>query len=209
MDRRTGARGIAFIKGKEALRLFAYPDPASELAEATPSLHKRWGFENGAQLLAQLPAQIRALSGAPWTIGYGHTGDVNPEDEISEHQAEIIFANDLVPREQCVNERAPNIGQNQFDALVSFVYNEGCERFNTSTLLRLVRAGDYKAAAGDPSQNFANGQFIRYNKANGKVNDGLTARRIAEAKLFLLPDDPPDFANVEAGVNTTAPKGTA
>lgn len=205
MERKTGARGRAIIKAREALRLFAYPDPESDLAEATPQLRKRWGFENGATLLAQLPPATQALDADPWTIGYGHTGDVRPDDQISEHQAEAIFETDLGPREECVNLRASNVGQNQFDALVSLVYNIGCREFDTSTLARLVRAGDFKAVAGDPALNFSNGQFIRFNKSNGKVSNGLTARRIDEAKLFLLPDDPPNFDNVEAGSVSTAP----
>lgn len=209
MTRKTGARGIALIKTREALRLFAYPDPDSKLAKATPELRKRWGFEDGAKLLASLPSSTRQLPGDPWTIGYGHTGDVTPEMEIDEHQAEVIFETDLIPREECVNLRAPGITQNQFDALVSLVYNIGCERFNTSTLLRLVRVGDYNAVTGDPARDFENGQFIRWNKDNGQVVHGLTLRRIDEAKLFMLPDDPPapaDFSNAQAGVESTAPK---
>jgi lysozyme len=206
MKRVTGAAGLAMVKGREGLRLFAYPDPDSDLAQATPHLRKRWGFENAVTLLATLPAETQKLSGAPWTIGYGHTGDVEPGQQITEHQADVVLASDLGWAEDCINLRAPNIGQNQFDALVDLVINIGCPAFDTSTLLRLVRKGDFNAVAGDPAQNFKNGQFIRFNHDNGKVVPALTARRIAEAKLFLTPDPPPDFSNVEAGVESTAPK---
>jgi lysozyme len=142
MKRVTGAAGLAMVKGREGLRLFAYPDPDSDLAQATPHLRKRWGFENAVTLLATLPAETQKLSGAPWTIGYGHTGDVEPGQQITEHQADVVLASDLGWAEDCINLRAPNIGQNQFDALVDLVINIGCPAFDTSTLLRLVRKGD-------------------------------------------------------------------
>jgi GH24 family phage-related lysozyme (muramidase) len=66
--------------------------------------------------------------------------------------------------------------QNQFDALVSFVFNLGAGNFAGSTLLKMVNASDFNNAAG---------QFIRWNRAGGKVLTGLTRRREAEAALFL------------------------
>jgi lysozyme len=153
----------------------------------------------------QLRLRAYRDGGGVLTIGWGHTADVKEADEITAHHADVMLASDVADAERCVNLRAPNVGQNQFDALVSFVFNLGCARFDTSTLLRLVRAGDFRAAAGDPP-DFKNGQFIRFNHDNGKVVAGLTRRRIAEAKLFLTPDPPPDFSNVEAGIESTAPK---
>ncbi|MCY1458796.1 Lysozyme RrrD [compost metagenome] len=65
---------------------------------------------------------------------------------------------------------------NQWDALVSFTYNLGAANLESSTLLRLLNAGDYVGAAG---------QFPRWNKAGGKVLPGLVRRREAERVLFL------------------------
>ncbi|PRP71817.1 lysozyme [Chromobacterium amazonense] len=65
--------------------------------------------------------------------------------------------------------------QNQFDALVSFSYNLGLGSLQSSTLLRLLNAGDYAGAAG---------QFILWDKAGGKAVPGLLARRQAEQALF-------------------------
>lgn len=66
--------------------------------------------------------------------------------------------------------------QGQFDALVSFAYNVGSRALSTSTLLKKLNAGDIKGAADE---------FLRWNKAGGKVMNGLTRRREAERALFL------------------------
>ena len=48
-----------------------------------------------------------------------------------------------------------------------------------STLLRLLNAGNFQAAAD---------QFPRWDRAGGKEVAGLLARRNAERALFLTPD---------------------
>ncbi len=67
---------------------------------------------------------------------------------------------------------------NQLGALTSFAYNLGSGALASSTLLKLLNAGDYAGAAA---------QFARWNKARGKTLAGLTKRRAAEAALFLKP----------------------
>lgn len=66
--------------------------------------------------------------------------------------------------------------QNQFDALVSFVYNVGVGAFRTSTLLRKLNNGDYVGAAAE---------FKRWKFGGGKELPGLVRRRKAEEQLFL------------------------
>jgi lysozyme len=113
-----------------------------------------------------------------WTIGYGHTGpDVVRGMEISREHADAILAADIRWAETVVNRavKAP-IKQNEFDAMVDFVFNLGAASFVTSTLLRLVNAGDFAGAAE---------QFLRWNKAGGEVLEGLTRRRAAERAMFL------------------------
>lgn len=70
-----------------------------------------------------------------------------------------------------------NINQNQFDALASFIYNLGGANLSKSTLLRKVNANP-----NDPS--IAN-EFLRWNKAGGKVLNGLTKRRQSESSLYF------------------------
>lgn len=116
--------------------------------------------------------------GGVWTIGYGHTGaDVREGLTVPLSEAERLLTRDLKTAEGHVNGAVQvKLTQNQFDALVSFVYNVGGEAFRTSTMLRLLNAGDYVGAAN---------QFPRWNKDNGKVVQGLINRRAKERDLFL------------------------
>lgn len=113
-----------------------------------------------------------------WTIGYGHTKGVQNGQKTTQAQAEEFLREDLKIYEQAVEAcvKVP-LSQNQFDALVSFCYNCGAEALRTSTLLRLLNEGKY-SEAGE--------QFLRWNKAGGKVLVGLTRRREEERELFLL-----------------------
>jgi len=123
----------------------------------------------------RLEAYLDAV-GIP-TIGYGSTEGVKMGDTITQEEAEALLRRDLVRFEECVNEYVDvDLDQNQYDALVCFAYNVGCGAMRTSTLLKLLNAGDFNGAAA---------QFQRWNKA-GKVElAGLTRRRIAERDLFL------------------------
>lgn len=116
--------------------------------------------------------------GGVWTIGYGHTGaDVRGGLTIPLSEAERLLTRDLRVAEGHVNDAVKvKLTQNQFDALVSFVYNVGGGAFRSSTLLKLLNAGDYEGAAN---------QLPRWNKDNGKVVKGLTNRRHEERELFL------------------------
>ena len=114
--------------------------------------------------------------GAPWTVGWGHTGkDVKPGMVITRDQADSLLMGDLERFERFVEEHAGACTDNQFAALVSFAYNCGPANLEESTLLRLHRDGRYAEAKQ---------QFARWNKAAGKVLNGLTRRRAAEAALY-------------------------
>ena len=112
-----------------------------------------------------------------WTIGYGHTRGVKECDVITEKQADLYLLDDLRDAENAVNIHTKvKLNQNQFDALVSFVYNLGSGNFKSSTLLKKLNAGDYIGAANE---------FKRWNKAGGKVLNGLVKRRASETNLFI------------------------
>lgn len=149
-------RGLDFIKQFEGLLLNAYLCPA----------------------------------GVP-TIGYGTTmidGErVQLGMTITLEQAEQYLADDCIGAEHVVDrlirDEKVQLTQNQFDALVSFVYNVGETGFGQSTLRRMLVAkspilADY---------------FLRWNKITdprtGKlvVSQGLTNRRMAEYGLFVTP----------------------
>lgn len=99
----------------------------------------------------------------------------------TEREAEIALLEDLAVREKRVNSLQLPLNQNQFDALVSFVYNVGFANLKTSTLLKrmLVNVNDQNIRV----------QFLRWNKAliDGVYQPlpGLTRRRIEEATLYF------------------------
>lgn len=117
-----------------------------------------------------------------WTIGYGWTQPVDGKPiragmTIKQETAERLLKTGLVSYESDVSRLVKVIlTQGQFDALVSFTYNLGARSLSTSTLLRKLNSGDYAGAADE---------FLRWNKAGGKVLNGLTRRREAERALFL------------------------
>lgn len=120
--------------------------------------------------------------GFPWTIGVGTTvypdgTPVAPGDKISRSEAEKYLKHDLRRFEQAVLHlvKVP-LKQNELDALVSFSYNVGTGALEESTLLKKLNAGDRKGAADE---------FLKWDKAGGRVFEGLTRRRRAERALFL------------------------
>ncbi len=118
------------------------------------------------------------------TIGFGNTfyenmKKVTLQDEtITEERADSLF-NFLVTINyvNVVNRLViVDINQNQFDALVSFVYNLGSGNFEKSTLLKKVNQSDFIGASLE---------FEKWNRSSGKVLNGLTKRRLSEKELFL------------------------
>ena len=118
------------------------------------------------------------------TIGYGNTYYTDGkrvtllDKEITKQQAFDMFkevANRFAKR---VDELVTsNINQNQFNALVSFAYNVGTGNFASSTLLKKVNR--------NPDDLTIKDEFLRWNKAGGKVINGLTNRRNEEANIYF------------------------
>ncbi|WP_261132438.1 lysozyme [Serratia quinivorans] len=124
-----------------------------------------------------------------WTIGYGHTGGVIPGSSISREQAEYLLREDIRGFEKIINNEVKvPLNQNQFDALVSFIFNVGPGRKGVksglitlkdgrpSTLLRCLNNGQYRDAAN---------AFNSWVYAGGVVLKGLVNRRERERSLFL------------------------
>jgi lysozyme len=124
------------------------------------------------------------------TVGYGHLIKKGEKfSSVTPDEAEILLGHDLINFEKIVNTNVKvDLNQNQFDALVSFVFNVGegkegvKDGFVTlrsgkpSTMLRKLNAGDYEGAANE---------FPKWNRAGGVVLKGLIRRREAEKELFL------------------------
>lgn len=112
-----------------------------------------------------------------WTIGVGHTGGVTPDMKITKEQSRQLLKADLCRFEKVVNETIKHqLLQHQFDALVSFSFNVGTEAFRKSTLAKKINS--------NAPWSEIRAEFLRWNKAGGKVLAGLTSRRKREAKLY-------------------------
>jgi lysozyme len=134
---------------------------------------------NGAQLIQRFE-ECRLVAypdskGVP-TIGWGHTAGVKLGDTCTQQQADQWFFQDtqFAASEVSLLVHVP-LTQNQFDALVSFVYNIGDTQFCDSTLLHLLNARQYQAAAAE---------FPKWEFCNRVPLAGLEARRLAEQALF-------------------------
>ena len=146
--------------GQLARQNMTYLDLAAELIEH---------FE-GCKLKAyRCPAGIL-------TIGYGHTGDVEEGEEITQAEAVALLMQDMQSADHCIDEYVEvGLDDDRRAALLSFIFNLGCGAFRGSTLLKLINAGSFHAAAQ---------QFGRWTKAGGVELPGLVTRRAAERVLF-------------------------
>jgi lysozyme len=120
-----------------------------------------------------------------WTIGYGHTGsEVRSGLTITQEQAEAYLANDVAGAATCVNRVVTlALTQQEFDALVDFVFNLGTGAFQGSTLLKDLNSGDIATAAT---------QFDHWDHAGGQIVAGLLRRRQAETAMFTTDTDSSD-----------------
>ena len=111
-----------------------------------------------------------------WTIGYGHPKGVEDGQEITQEEAEEMLASELDEYEGYINDLVEcDLEQCQFDALVAWVYNLGPTNLRSSTMLKRLNSNDLEDVPN---------QIKRWNKAGGKVLNGLVRRREAEALLF-------------------------
>ena len=115
--------------------------------------------------------------GGVWTIGYGHTAGVKSGMVISEAQAEEYLKADLISFERYLNGLGLALNQNQFDALISLIYNIGIGNFQKSTLLRKARI--------NANDNSIMDEFLRWVYSKGRVLPGLQRRRLREMKLYF------------------------
>lgn len=91
-------------------------------------------------------------------------------------QIDRLLTQDLAGSEGAVNSGINiNLNQNQFDALVSFVFNVGRQAFFQSTLRRILNEARYTKVPE---------QMRRWNRSAGKIIEGLINRRENEIKLF-------------------------
>ena len=151
--------------------------------------------EEGYQMIMNfegLSLKPYLCSSSVHTIGYGNTyypngKKVTMRDKpiTKEYAIEIFkFIADLFAKD-VNNLLKTTVTQNQFNALVSFAYNVGSdidaddipEGLGDSTLLKKVNK--------NPNDLSIMAEFLKWNKSNGKVSNGLVKRRKLEAKLYF------------------------
>lgn len=116
------------------------------------------------------------------TVGYGHLlsyqkwADLSQWSAVTQEEADRLLELDLIKARRGVlyNVKVP-LNPNQEAALIDFAFNLGIGNLRISTLLKMLNRGEYESASG---------QFMRWNKAGGKVYRGLTRRRTAERFKF-------------------------
>lgn len=131
--------------------------------------------------------------GDPWTIGFGSTGPGIRRGVVwTQAQADDRLALDVERFMKGVASVVKeDVTDNELGAMTSLAYNIGQTSFARSTLLRRFNAGK-KGEAAD--------QFLAWNRAGGRVMQGLTNRRRDEREVFLQKPERADFSRVTATV---------
>lgn len=133
------------------------------------------------------PRAIQRADGR-WTIGYGHTQSAREGLTVSESDAELLLQYDLIPVAKAVDTVQAALNQHQYDALASFAFSVGVDRFRTSDVLARLNAGAPAEAAD---------ALIAWNDDSGI--DAPPRRRAAERALFVArPDAPVSLADLLA-----------
>ena len=114
-------------------------------------------------------------AGVP-TIAFGRTKNVKLGDTCTQEQADAWLEEELEEYTGYVNDAVTQtLQQNQIDAMVAWTYNLGPSNLRSSTMLQVLNEGKFQEVPQ---------QMRRWNKANGKVLEGLERRRLAESMLF-------------------------
>ena len=111
------------------------------------------------------------------TIGWGHTKGVKLGQRITVQQAEQMFAEDIAPIERLLNGLKINFRQEQFDALVSWIFNLGAGNFKSSTM--------YKRIVANARDEEITDQMVKWINSGGRPLAGLMVRRVKEANMYL------------------------
>ena len=118
-----------------------------------------------------------------WTIGWGHTKGVKPGMKITEEQAEELLQEDMQEAKRVVERLNVDLSDNQYNALVSFVFNIGGGNFAKSTIRRKIIANPENPKIADEMKKW---KYATNPKTKQKeVLPGLVRRREKEAELYF------------------------
>lgn len=167
---------ISLISGSEGCSLRSYPDPASDLGKAMQKRRIFFAYMKGK---AEIPSDLRHLDGAPWTIGYGETQGISEGMWWTQQQCDDRRDFRVAQFMGRVLKACPALylePNTRVAACTSLAYNIGIGAFTASSVRRLTMRREYRNAAD---------AFRLWNKAKGRVEPGLTARREHERMLYL------------------------
>lgn len=106
------------------------------------------------------------------TIGFGTTENVKMGDKVTVERGLVLLLEDANEFERAVKRCSPvPMYQHEFDSFVSLTYNIGAGAYCKSTLVTMLKAGDYTGACK---------QILRWDRFKGKPLRGLTIRRQQE-----------------------------
>lgn len=141
----------------------------------------RKASDNAKELIRRfegLRLQAYKCPAGVWTIGYGHTAGVHAGQLINIAKAESLLNDDVKVCEDVVNRLVKSeINQNQFDALISFVFNFGENKFKGYGILKMINE--------NPNSEAIKKEWLRFIYSAGKPSSGLKKRREAEALLYF------------------------
>lgn len=164
-----------------------------KIGENGLELIKKWESLHDGNLKI-IGLQPKMCPAGYWTEGYGNVildkngkmlkgvgnkklayalSTIKDEKEASEQLLKNINDNYGI----FVNNLNLKLTQNQFDSLCSFAYNCGKNALKTSTLLKKIKS--------NAPESEIRKEFLKWNKANGKILKGLINRRNDEANLFF------------------------
>jgi len=135
-----------------------------------------------------------------WTIGTGHTSaagppHVSPGMRITKEENDHILLNDLRPIEQQFTEHVHvPVTQNQYDAIISIVFNVG-PKFWHSTCIARLNAGDVQGAAQ---------AIMQWSKPRE-----IIGRRRTEQQQFLTPDTTQSSGSTIEDINNKVQSSTS
>ena len=116
-------------------------------------------------------------AGSVWTIGWGATGSGIAKNTVwTQQQCDDWIHNRMAKDVAKIEAALPNLAPHELGACACLAYNIGMTAFLNSTLVSRIKSGN-KAGAAD--------QFLKWDKAGGKVLKGLTRRRKCERAIFL------------------------
>jgi lysozyme len=178
LDEKAVKIAVKLIAKFEGCNLTSYPDPSSPLYSALSQNGMLTSYMRGTLKWQDLPVNFKQLDGSPFTVGYGSTYGVTKHTVWTQKQAtDVLEATVREFMTRAIQDCPPlaKLSPERVAAITSLCYNIGSKAFRDSTACREIKAGNYGLVAN---------AIKMWNKAGGRVMQGLINRRLEEANLW-------------------------